>query len=91
MPTPRDFRPRPSPANSLLLSLSSCSPQARNAAVRTLFLAVCSHGGKFPSATWHELFWQLLFDLLTTIHRVSATSSREEAAAVELGKERGKT
>ncbi|KAG2443720.1 hypothetical protein HXX76_002066 [Chlamydomonas incerta] len=64
-------------------------PEARNAAVRTLFLAVCSHGGKFPPATWHELFWQLLFELLTTIHRVSATSSREEAAAVELGKERG--
>ncbi|GIL75246.1 hypothetical protein Vretifemale_5026 [Volvox reticuliferus] len=64
-------------------------PEARNAAVRTLFLAVGSHGGKFPSATWHELFWSLLFDLLLTIHRVSSTSSVEEAAAVELGKEKG--
>ncbi|GIL51116.1 hypothetical protein Vafri_7207, partial [Volvox africanus] len=64
-------------------------PEARNAAVRTLFLAVGSHGGKFPPATWHELFWSLLFDLLLTIHRVSSTSSVEEAAAVELGKEKG--
>ncbi|GFR47515.1 hypothetical protein Agub_g9147, partial [Astrephomene gubernaculifera] len=63
-------------------------PEARNAAVRTLYLAVCSHGGKFPPATWRELFWSLLFELLCTLHRVSANSSVEEAAAVELGKEK---
>ncbi|KAG2500662.1 hypothetical protein HYH03_001428 [Edaphochlamys debaryana] len=64
-------------------------PEARNAAVRTLYLAVGSHGGKFPLTTWHELFWCLLFELLATIYKQAAASSREEAAAVELGKEKG--
>lgn len=69
---------RPSPA-----------AQTRNAAVRTLFMAVGSHGGKFPRAVWQELFWEQLFPLVQHIHHLSTTSSQEEAAAVELGKERG--
>lgn len=63
--------------------------QSRNAATRTLFLAVGSHGSKFRRPTWQELWWDTLFPLLRHIHAMTITSSTDEAPSVELGKEKG--
>ncbi len=63
--------------------------QTRNAATRTLFLSVGSHGSKFPLRTWQDLWWDTLFPLLTHIHSMTLTSSNDEAPSVELGKEKG--
>lgn len=62
----------------------------RNSGVRTLFLAVGSQAAKFSSMTWRYCLWEILFPLVTYVHVMGDTSSTAEAAAVELGKERGK-
>ncbi len=47
-------------------------PQARNAAVRTLFLALGSHGSRLPPATWAQLLTELLMPLLSQVQRSHA-------------------
>lgn len=58
--------------------------------MRTLFLAVGSQAGRFDAAIWHRCLWAILFPVLQWSHYMGDTSSSEEAAAVELGKEKGK-
>ncbi len=64
-------------------------PELRNSGVRTLFLAICSNGSKFPSATWREVMWELSLPLLTHTHHMACTSSDEVVTAAELGKDGG--
>jgi hypothetical protein len=66
------------------------APQVRNSGVRTLFLAVGSQAGRFGPTTWRYCLWEVLFPLVTYVHLMGDTSSSAEAAAVELGRERGK-
>ncbi len=70
-----------------------CTPpiQARNSGVRTLFLAVNGQASRFDAATWRYCMWEVLFPLAKFVHYMSDTSSSEEAAAVELGKDKGKS
>jgi len=63
--------------------------EVRNSSVRTLFLAVCSNGLKFSDTTWSEVVWDILLPLLRHTHHMSTTSSSEEMAGSELGKEKG--
>jgi hypothetical protein len=65
-------------------------PQVRNSGVRTLFLAVGSQASRFDAQTLRYCLWEILFPLVTYVHMVGDTSSSQEAAAVELGKEKGK-
>lgn len=65
--------------------------QVRNSGVRTLFLAVGGQASLFDANTWAYCLWEVLFPLVTYVHVMGDTSSREEAAAVELGKEKGKS
>eukprot|EP00775_Hariotina_reticulata_P011566 gene11566-11710_t len=65
-------------------------PEVRNSGVRTLFLAVGSQAAKFSPVTWRYCLWEILFPLVAYVHVMADTSSNAEAAAVELGKERGK-
>jgi hypothetical protein len=58
--------------------------------VRTLFLAVGSQAARFDPQTLRYCLWEILFPLVTYVHVVGDTSSSQEAAAVELGKEKGK-
>lgn len=58
--------------------------------MRTLFLAVGSQAGRFKLATWRHCLWEILFPLIQYAHVMGDMSSSEEAAAVELGKEKGK-
>lgn len=61
----------------------------RNSGVRTLFLAMGSHGGKFSAATLRECVWDMLLPLVGHCHNLSETSSNEEIGASELGKDKG--
>eukprot|EP00798_Chlamydomonas_sp_ICE-L_P006444 gene6444-3073_t len=63
-------------------------PEVRNSSVRTLFLAVGSHGSKLPGNTLREVMWEMLFPLVCHIHLLSYTSSCEEVQASELGREK---
>lgn len=62
----------------------------RNSGTRTLFLAVGSQASKFDGVTWHKCLWNILFPFVQYAHMMGDTSSSQEAAAVELGKEKGK-
>lgn len=62
----------------------------RNSGMRTLFLAVGSQAGRFSADTWHHCLWHILFPLTQYAHVMGDTSSKDEAAAVELGKEKGR-
>ncbi len=59
--------------------------------MRTLFLAVGGQAPRFDPPTWRYCLWEVMFPLIKYVHYMGDTSSSEEAAAVELGKERGKT
>ncbi|WIA43332.1 hypothetical protein OEZ86_009826 [Tetradesmus obliquus] len=65
-------------------------PEVRNSGVRTLFLAVGSQASRFDAQTLRYCLWEILFPLVTYVHVVGDTSSSAEAAAVELGKDKGK-
>lgn len=64
--------------------------QVRNSGVRTLFLAVGSQATRFSPTTLRYCLWEILLPLVTYLHVVGDTSSSQEAAAVELGREKGK-
>eukprot|EP00878_Enallax_costatus_P026153 GHUV01028037.1.p1 GENE.GHUV01028037.1~~GHUV01028037.1.p1 ORF type:complete len:438 (+),score=131.56 GHUV01028037.1:185-1315(+) len=66
-------------------------PEVRNSGVRTLFLAVGGQAPRFNSSTWRYCLWEVLFPLVTYVYVTGDTSSSQEAAAVELGKEKGKS
>ena len=53
-------------------------PEARNSAVRTLFLVVVSQGSRLSKTAWEEVLWELVFPLLRAVYHMAATSSREE-------------
>lgn len=77
----------------LLLVCLLCPPsllQVRNSGMRTLFLAVGSQAGRFSAATWRHCLWEILFPLVQYAHFMGDMSSSEEAAAVELGREKGR-
>lgn len=64
--------------------------QVRNSGIRTLFLAVGSQAGRFSTAVWSHCIWEILQPIVHYSHFMGDSSSPEEAAAVELGKEKGK-
>lgn len=66
-------------------------PEVRNSAVRTLFLAIGSHASRFSLEAWQFCLWEVMFSLVKYTYEMSSTSSCEEAAAEELGKEKGKS
>lgn len=69
--------------------LPVCLQQVRNSGIRTLFLAIGGQASRFDAATWRYCLWEIMFPLVTYVHVMGDTSSSEEAAAVELGKEKG--
>jgi hypothetical protein len=64
--------------------------QVRNSGVRTLFLSIGGQAARFDAAAWRYCLWEILFPLVTYVHVMGDTSSSQEAAAVELGKEKGR-
>ncbi|CAI7842737.1 unnamed protein product, partial [Closterium sp. NIES-54] len=42
-------------------------PEVRNAAMRTLFQTVVSHGAKLPPASWRHCLWDLIFPLIDSV------------------------
>eukprot|EP00850_Spirogloea_muscicola_P007731 SM000040S14743 [mRNA] locus=s40:68395:80992:+ [translate_table: standard] len=62
----------------------------RNAAIRTLFQSVVSHGAKFSPLMWQQCLWHLAFPLLEAVQHLAATSSSDEWLGKELGKQGGK-
>uniref|UniRef100_A0A7S0NBW2 Mon2 C-terminal domain-containing protein n=1 Tax=Chlamydomonas leiostraca TaxID=1034604 RepID=A0A7S0NBW2_9CHLO len=60
-------------------------PEVRNSAVRTLFLAMGAHGGKFSAQVLRECVWDMMLPLVASMHHMSETSSNEEVAASVLG------
>eukprot|EP00850_Spirogloea_muscicola_P022427 SM000294S10819 [mRNA] locus=s294:115581:128242:+ [translate_table: standard] len=62
----------------------------RNAAIRTLFQSVVSHGAKFSPLMWQQCLWHLAFPLLEAVQHLAATSSSVEWLGKELGKQGGK-
>jgi hypothetical protein len=68
----------------------SLPEQARNSGVRTLFLSINGQAARLDAPAWRYCLWEIVFPLVTYVHVMGDTSSKEEAAAVELGKEKGK-
>ncbi len=64
-------------------------PEVRNSAVRTLFMAMGSHGAKFPTAPLRECVWDVTLPLIATCHHLSQTSSSTELGPSEIGKDKG--
>jgi C-terminal region of Mon2 protein len=64
--------------------------QVRNSGTRTLFLAVSSQAPRLTRQAWRHVLWEMLFPLAAYVHMMADTSSSAEAAAVELGRERGR-
>ncbi|CAI5485480.1 unnamed protein product, partial [Closterium sp. Naga37s-1] len=66
-------------------------PEVRNAAMRTLFQTVVSHGAKLPPALWRHCLWDLIFPLIDSVRSLAATASRDEAPGTEIGRQGGRS
>ncbi|CAI5510954.1 unnamed protein product, partial [Closterium sp. Naga37s-1] len=66
-------------------------PEVRNAAMRTLFQTVVSHGAKLPPASWRHCLWDLIFPLIDSVRSLAATASRDEAPGTEIGRQGGRS
>ncbi|CAI5996839.1 unnamed protein product [Closterium sp. NIES-65] len=66
-------------------------PEVRNAAMRTLFQTVVSHGAKLPPASWRHCLWDLIFPLIDSVRSLAATASRDEAPGMEIGRQGGRS
>ncbi|CAI9102822.1 OLC1v1001167C1 [Oldenlandia corymbosa var. corymbosa] len=65
-------------------------PEVRNAAVRTLFQILGSHGQKLSESMWENCLWNYVFPTLDRVSHMAATSSRDEWQGKELGTKGGK-
>ncbi|XP_043815885.1 protein MON2 homolog isoform X2 [Manihot esculenta] len=65
-------------------------PEVRNAAVRTLFQSLGSHGQKLSKSMWEECLWNYVFPALDRASHMAATSSKDESQGKELGTRGGK-
>ncbi|WCJ43970.1 ARM repeat superfamily protein [Euphorbia peplus] len=65
-------------------------PEVRNAAVRTLFQTLGSHGNKLSKSMWEECLWNYVFPALDRASHMAATSSKDESQGKELGSRGGK-
>ncbi|KAJ4841109.1 hypothetical protein Tsubulata_003740 [Turnera subulata] len=76
---------------SLLQRLGSDErPEVRNAAVRTLFQTLGSHGQKLSKSMWEDCLWKYVFPALDHASHKVATSSKDEWHGKELGTRGGK-
>ena len=65
-------------------------PEVRNSACRTLFAAVGGQAARgLDAGAWRYVLWEVLLPLATYAHLMGDTSSSQEAAPAELGRERG--
>ncbi|KAF2298593.1 hypothetical protein GH714_024248 [Hevea brasiliensis] len=65
-------------------------PEVRNAAVRTLFQTLGSHGQKLSKSMWEDCLWNYVFPALDRSSHMAATSSKDESQGKELGTRGGK-
>ncbi|XP_050223198.1 uncharacterized protein LOC126673214 isoform X2 [Mercurialis annua] len=65
-------------------------PEVRNAAVRTLFQTLGSHGQKLSKSMWEDCLWKYVFPALDRASHMAATSSKDESQGKELGTRGGK-
>ncbi|CAN1245358.1 Protein MON2 homolog [Linum grandiflorum] len=65
-------------------------PEVRNAAVRTLFQTLGSHGQKLSRRMWEDCLWNYIFPALDRASHMVATSSKDEWQGKELGTRGGK-
>ncbi|KAJ8760664.1 hypothetical protein K2173_017642 [Erythroxylum novogranatense] len=65
-------------------------PEVRNAAVRTLFQTLGSHGQKLSESMWEDCLWNYVFPALDRASHMAATSSKDEWQGKELGTRGGK-
>ncbi|MQM19579.1 hypothetical protein Taro_052586, partial [Colocasia esculenta] len=65
-------------------------PEVRNAAIRTLFQTLGSHGQKLSRSMWEDCLWNYVFPILDSVDHLASTSSRDEWQGKELGTRGGK-
>lgn len=76
---------------SLLQTLGADDrPEVRNAAVRTLFQTLGSHGQKLSKSMWEDCLWNYVFPAVDRASHMAATSSKDEWQGKELGTRGGK-
>ncbi|KAL9233252.1 hypothetical protein vseg_008273 [Gypsophila vaccaria] len=76
---------------SLLQTLGADErPEVRNAAIRTLFQILGTHGQKLSEGMWEDCLWNYIFPSLDRASHMAATSSRDEWHGKELGTRDGK-
>ncbi|XP_074292704.1 uncharacterized protein LOC141619592 isoform X3 [Silene latifolia] len=76
---------------SLLQTLGADErPEVRNAAIRTLFQILGTHGQKLSQGMWEDCLWNYVFPSLDRSSHMAATSSRDEWHGKELGTRDGK-
>ncbi|CAA6667168.1 unnamed protein product [Spirodela intermedia] len=94
----KNYMLNPSDRNKLLFSVFSIlrklgadeRPEVRNAAIRTLFQTLGSHGQKLSRNMWEDCLWNYVFPILDCVNHLAATSSRDEWHGKELGTRGGK-
>ncbi|KAJ6384364.1 hypothetical protein OIU78_027638 [Salix suchowensis] len=76
---------------SLLQTLGADDrPEVRNAAVRTLFQTLGSHGQKLSKSMWEDCLWNYVFPAVDRAFHMAETSSKDEWQGKELGTRGGK-
>ncbi|KAH9611103.1 hypothetical protein KSS87_001279, partial [Heliosperma pusillum] len=76
---------------SLLQTLGADErPEVRNAAIRTLFQVLGTHGQKLSQGMWEDCLWNYVFPSLDRSSHLAATSSTDEWHGKELGTRDGK-
>ncbi|KAK9735345.1 hypothetical protein RND81_04G200200 [Saponaria officinalis] len=76
---------------SLLQTLGADErPEVRNAAIRTLFQILGTHGQKLSEGMWEDCLWNYIFPSLDRASHMAATSSKDEWHGKELGTRDGK-
>ncbi|KAJ4955381.1 hypothetical protein NE237_012164 [Protea cynaroides] len=65
-------------------------PEVRNAAIRTLFQTLGSHGQKLSRSMWEDCLWNYVFPTLDSVSHMAESSSTDEWQGKELGMRGGK-